>query len=613
MDPLKIGIIIVSDRAAAGSSADLTGPRLSALLEGGELFVAKLVQRMVVADERADIQAAVTGLSDRCDVLLTSGGTGFAARDVTPEAVAPLLERSAPGLLAAMLHGSLAVTPLAMLSRPVAGVRGRCVVVTLPGSPKAAEECVRLLAPGLPHAVDLLRDRRTRVEHVHLQLQSDTVPQWTHLRCRAGTAARRTPTIPLARAQEVVMDAVAGYERSVETLNISAAQDRVLAEDIVAKVPLPPFPASVKDGYAVCSADGVGVRHVLGASNAGVDGDGAASTVRPGTCVRISTGAAVPAGADAVVMVEQTRLAEASEDGTRELTVEILEAPRAGQDIRPVGSDIAKGTLVLDSGRRLGPFELASLAAVGVCQVTVFSRPTVAVMSTGNEVQEPGRPLEPGRIYDTNRLSLLAALPATGACVIDAGIAIDEPEQQLAALRSALNRADVLVTTGGVSMGERDLVKRLLTDDLGAQVHFGRVFMKPGMPTTFATLTLDGRCKYVFGLPGNPVSAAVCSVLHVMPALRAMAGLRDFQYSKLRVQLESEVRLDPRPEFARATLTHSQTGRLPVARVTGSQMSSNVLSLCRAVALLELPARTDQRASLPAGAEVDAIVVFGQL
>ncbi|XP_037087933.1 gephyrin-like [Pollicipes pollicipes] len=594
---------------------------------------------MVVADERADIQAAVTGLSDRCDVLLTSGGTGFAARDVTPEAVAPLLERSASGLLAAMLHGSLAVTPLAMLSRPVAGVRGRCVVVTLPGSPKAAEECVRLLAPGLPHAVDLLRDRRTRVEHVHLQLQSDTVPQRAtptaggdehycqhqhQHQHQAGSTVdpsqvsrrhRRSPypTIPLARAQEVVMDAVAGYERSVETLNITAAQDRVLAEDIVAKVPLPPFPASVKDGYAVCSADGVGVRHVLGASNAGVDGDGAASTVRPGTCVRISTGAAVPAGADAVVMVEQTRLAEASEDGTRELTVEILEAPRAGQDIRPVGSDIAKGTLVLDSGRRLGPFELASLAAVGVCQVTVFSRPTVAVMSTGNEVQEPGRPLEPGRIYDTNRLSLLAALPATGACVIDAGIAIDEPEQQLAALRSALHRSDVLVTTGGVSMGERDLVKRLLTDDLGAQVHFGRVFMKPGMPTTFATLTLDGRCKYVFGLPGNPVSAAVCSVLHVMPALRAMAGLRDFQYSKLRVQLESEVRLDPRPEFARATLTHSQTGRLPVARVTGSQMSSNVLSLCRAVALLELPARTDQRASLPAGAEVDAIVVFGQL
>ncbi|XP_037076686.1 gephyrin-like [Pollicipes pollicipes] len=275
MDPLKIGIIIVSDRAAAGSSADLTGPRLSALLEGGELFVAKLVQRMVVADERADIQAAVTGLSDRCDVLLTSGGTGFAARDVTPEAS----------------------PPLAMLSRPVAGVRGRCVVVTLPGSPKAAEECVRLLAPGLPHAVDLLRDRRTRVEHVHLQLQSDTVPQRAtptaggdehycqhqhQHQHQAGSTVRRgpisgvapapplaVPTIPVARAQEVVMDAVAGYERAVETLNITAAQDRVLAEDIVAKVPLPPFPASVKDGYAVCSADGVGVRHVLGASNAG--------------------------------------------------------------------------------------------------------------------------------------------------------------------------------------------------------------------------------------------------------------------------------------------------------------------------------------------------------
>ena len=594
-------------------------------------------------------------LSSRCDLLLTSGGTGFAARDVTPEAVSPLLERPAPGLVAAMLTGSLSITPMAMLARPVAGVRGRCVLVTLPGSPKGAVENLRLLAPGLPHAVDLVRQRLPQVEGVHRQMQEvkatdagktagpptvDTAKvtpaaavTTAHHHCphsaAAATAAaassvdvsqvptrdRRSPypAIPLAEAQKITLNTLAAYQPTTETINITAALDRVLAEDISARVPLPPFPASVKDGYAVLAADGVGVRRVLGASNAGVDDGGAAETVVAGTCVRISTGAPLPPGADAVVMVESTKLVEASADGRRELKVEILAAPAVGQDIRPIGSDMAVGTPVATRGSRLRAFELAALAAAGVCELPVFSRPTVAVLSTGNEVQEPGEPLAAGRIYDTNRLTLLSALPAAGAEVIDAGIAVDEPGVQLTAIRSALSRADVLVTTGGVSMGERDIIKRLLIQDLGATVHFGRCFMKPGMPTTFASLTLDGRPKFVFGLPGNPVSAAVCSVLHVLPALRKMTGLSNYRYSTITVRLEREAALDPRPEFVRAALTPAATVGRPTALLTGSQQSSNVRSLCGASVLLQLPAASLQCAKLPAGAEVDAILLHGHL
>ncbi|KAF0290935.1 Gephyrin [Amphibalanus amphitrite] len=665
MDPITVGII-------TGKAEDRSGPALVTLLESGELFPAETREIKVVPDEKEDIQAAVAELAPRCDLVLTSGGTGFAARDVTPEAVSPLLERPAPGLVAAMLNGSLAITPMAMLSRPVAGVRGRCVVVTLPGSTKGAVENLRLLAPGLPHAVDLVRNRLTQVQDVHRQLQDgdetggektaarETTTDSTTLSVDAGsrktsltsdsaktsppaaaghqhqcphqlqyTAAgdstvdlsqvsardRRSPypAISLSEAQKITIDAVSAHQPTVETVNITAALGRVLAEDVSARVPLPPFPASVKDGYAVLAADGVGIRRVLGASNAGVDDGGASETVLAGTCVRISTGAPLPAGADAVVMVENTRLVEASPDGRRELRVEILAAPAEGQDIRPIGSDMAVDTPVASRGTRLGAFELAALAAAGVCELQVYSRPTVAVLSTGNEVQEPGQPLAAGRIYDTNRLTLLSALPAAGAEVIDAGIAIDEPGVQLAAMRSALRRADVLVTTGGVSMGERDIIKRLLTQDLGATIHFGRCFMKPGMPTTFASLTMDGRPKFVFGLPGNPVSAAVCSVLHVLPTLRRMAGLTDYRYSTLSVRLEREVRLDPRPEFVRATLTPSAGGGRPTARATGSQQSSNVRSLCGATVLLQLPASSQRCAQLPAGAEVDAILLHGHL
>ncbi|KAK7476221.1 hypothetical protein BaRGS_00032497, partial [Batillaria attramentaria] len=202
--------------------------------------------------------------------------------------------------------------------------------------------------------------------------------------------------------------------------------------------------------------------------------------VTPGYCMRINTGAPLPPGADAVVQVEDTRLVLASDDGGEELEITILSEPKPGQDIRPVGSDIAKGQQVLCRGQRLGPAELGLLATVGVAKVQCYRKPVVAVMSTGNELVEPGQALREGKIRDSNRTALIAQLKEAGLTALDMGIAPDSPDSLLQMLNRAVEKADMVVTSGGVSMGDKDYLKQVLEVDLKAKIHFARVFMKPG-------------------------------------------------------------------------------------------------------------------------------------
>ncbi|KAL3052316.1 hypothetical protein OYC64_004961 [Pagothenia borchgrevinki] len=309
-----------------------------------------------------------------------------------------------------------------------------------------------------------------------------------------------------------------------EIINYRDGMGRVLAQDVYAKDNLPPFPASVKDGYAVRAADGPGDRFIIGESQAG---EQPTHTVMPGQVMRVTTGAPIPCGADAVVQVEDTELLRESEDGTEELEVRILVQARPGQDIRPIGHDIKRGECVLAKGTHMGPSEIGLLATVGVTEVEVQKFPVVAVMSTGNELLNPEDDLHPGKIRDSNRSTLLATIQEHGYPTINLGIVGDNPDDLLNALNEGISRADVIITSGGVSMGEKDYLKQVLDIDLHAQIHFGRVFMKPGLPTTFATMDMDGARKLIFALPGNPVSAVVTCNLFVIPALRKMQGILD--------------------------------------------------------------------------------------
>lgn len=374
----------------------------------------------------------------------------------------------------------------------------------------------------------------------------------------------------------------------VEQTPVVSALGRVLAEDVVAPLSMPPFPASAKDGYAVVASDTSRVRRLLGEQMAGRVGD---LHLKPGTVIRITTGAALPPGADAVVMVEHTT----EHEGWVEIETEV----EPGADIRPVGQDIMLGEKVLSRGALLGPAEMGLLAAAGLPDAPVYRRPRVAILSTGDELREPGQPLSPGQIYDSNRFSLAAAVALAGGIPTSFGIAIDTPEALLDFLDIALIDHDALLTSGGVSMGKLDLLKPIL--EAHGKVHFGRVVMKPGKPVTFATV----HDKPVFSLPGFPVSALVSFELFVRPALRQMQGDLVWQRPRLRVALAHPIQHDPhRTEYQRARIT-VEDERF-VARTTGAQGSGRLLSMVGANALLEL---SPGAGWLDAGATVTALLL----
>ncbi|XP_041428139.1 gephyrin L homeolog isoform X11 [Xenopus laevis] len=851
---IRVGVLTVSDSCFRNLAEDRSGINLKDLVQDPSLLGGTISAYKIVPDEIEDIKES---LIDWCDekelnLILTTGGTGFAPRDVTPEATREVIEREAPGMALAMLMGSLNVTPLGMLSRPVCGIRGKTLIINLPGSKKGSQECFQFILPALPHAIDLLRDAIVKVKEVHDELEdlpspppplspppttsphkqtedkgvqceeeeeekkdsgvastedsssshitaatiaakssiaaimakgqtsipgvirhhttsnaveatfigcphhtSSSAPEPTVSSCshhfsssavkptlissshhttsvepshsgcshhlsssfvepiptscshhatsialepipdsiisrgvqvlprdtaslsttpsespraqatsRLSTASCPTPKARLPscsstysvsediwiaapsfsqvqsrcsskenilRASHSAVDITKVARRhrmspfpltsmdkafitvlemtpvlGTEIINYRDGMGRVLAQEVYAKDNLPPFPASVKDGYAVRAADGPGDRFIIGESQAG---EQPTQTVMPGQVMRVTTGAPIPCGADAVVQVEDTELIRESDDGTEELEVRILVQARPGQDIRPIGHDIKRGECVLAKGTHMGPSEIGLLATVGVTEVEVHKFPVVAVMSTGNELLNPEDDLLPGKIRDSNRSTLLATIQEHGYPTINLGIVGDNPDDLLNALNEGISRADVIITSGGVSMGEKDYLKQVLDIDLHAQIHFGRVFMKPGLPTTFATMDIDGVRKIIFALPGNPVSAVVTCNLFVVPALRKMQGILDPRPTIIKARLSCDVKLDPRPEYHRCILTWHHQEPLPWAQSTGNQMSSRLMSMRSANGLLMLPPKTEQYVELHKGEVVDVMVI----
>lgn len=321
---------------------------------------------------------------------------------------------------------------------------------------------------------------------------------------------------------------------AAEDVAVGAAAGRVLAEDAHAATDLPPFDSSAMDGYAVRAEDTPGALRVTGHSAAGRPAE---RSLAPGEAIVISTGAVVPDGADAVVPVEQAR-------GEVE-----VEAVAKGENVRPQGGDIRAGDVVLERGSLLGPAQIGALAAAGVARVRCARRPRAVVLATGSELRPPGEQLERGQIYESNTVMLAAQLASAGAEVEVHAVVVDDEAETKAGLARALE-ADLLVTSGGVSVGPHDLVRATLAE-LGAHEVFWRVAVKPGKPVAFAVRERT----LVFGLPGNPVSSLVGFELFVRPAVRALQGARDPGPRYLTGRLGSPVRRSAqRDELVRARL-----------------------------------------------------------
>lgn len=364
-----------------------------------------------------------------------------------------------------------------------------------------------------------------------------------------------------------------------ETVAVGAAAGRVLAEDIAARRTQPPFDASAMDGWACRQADLAAIPATLkpvGEAAAGGRYDG---HVGPGECVRIFTGAPLPAGADAIVIQED---ADQQADGR----LKVREAPRTGQWIRRAGLDFAEGQVLLKAGRRLGPSDLALAAAMNVPWLAVRRRPRIAVLATGDELVRPGEPIGPNQIVSSNNIGLSALIEANGGVAIDLGIARDT-EADLRAKAAAAAGCDLLLTLGGASVGEHDLIHKILGGG-GAGIDFWRIAMRPGKPLMFGRAALDNGAIPLLGLPGNPVSALVCGHNFLVPALRAMLGL-DWQ-----IRLEAAIaggdlaENDRREDYLRATLRQEADGRL-LATAFARQDSSMLRLLSDADCLIVRP------------------------
>ncbi len=384
-------------------------------------------------------------------------------------------------------------------------------------------------------------------------------------------------------------------------VDISLIRGRVLAQDIFAPDDIPPFPNTAVDGYAVRAADtrGADPSHprpleIIAELPAG---EICRKEIGRGEAVRIMTGAAIPKGTDAVVMVEDCR--EAPGAGRRGRTVMIKKEVKKRENVRRAGESVRKGDLVLRRGKVLRPPEIGMLAALGYPEVKVIPPPRVALISTGNELMEIGRRLAPGKIRDCNRYSLAAAVERYGGRPVIFGRASDRDEELKAVFKKALS-SDMIITSGGVSMGRYDLVGKVM-EEMGGKIEIRKVRMKPGKPLVFGMI--GG--KPFFGLPGNPVSVLISFLQFVRPALLKMQGKRKLKKPVVEAVLSRDLpEKTDRVHLVRAVLTRK--GGVNYARPTGPQGSGILRSLVLANALLIIP---PNRGPLSRGEKVKAILI----
>ncbi|EEY14667.1 gephyrin [Verticillium alfalfae VaMs.102] len=636
--PLKVAILIVSTTASKNPASDKSELVLRDVIEaeGGSQW--EVVETKIVSDHVPQIQRQIMLWADlgadAVNLIVTTGGTGFAVTDHTPEAVGALLHRQAPGIVHGMLATSLAVTPFAVMSRPVAGVRHSTVIVTLPGSPKGAKENLQAILRTLPHACLQAAGVDSRALHSGgvKKLEADagisagqSASSQSHGNNHShnhghghshshdhghnhnhghGGLVRHTgnqpvvsndPSLgPTRRYREspypmlAVEDALVIIEQLTPEADIVSRKvdagliNAVLAEDVTANENVPAFRASIVDGYAVIvPKDGnmKGVYPVTAVSHAAPSEIG---TLKEGEIARITTGAPLPPGATSVIMVEDTLLKTKTDDGKEEKEVEILaDGVKPGENIREVGSDIKRSDTILRKGEQISG--IGGEIAFWLPLAWPRSRPTEGPLWVFC-------PLATRLSNMTEKASFVSAKSAT----------------RIASPFWRLPKSEALKpsTSGSHAIGLRSL---------GGTIHFGRVDMKPGKPTTFATVPVKTNAgerisKPVFALPGNPASALVTFNLFVLPALHKLAGVEPRSLSKVPVVLAHDFALDKgRPEYHRAVVTIGKDGILH-ANSTGGQRSSRVGSLRSANALLCLP---KGNGPLKKGAQVHALLMGG--
>lgn len=400
--------------------------------------------------------------------------------------------------------------------------------------------------------------------------------------------------LTVTAAQQCVLDSV--NLLGTEMVTIDHSLGRVLAQGICANRDLPPYDVSAMDGFALRSIDVENVPVKLKIIEEIKAGDLPRKAVQQGQCARIMTGAPVPIGADAVIRMEDTQELSAS-------SVQICKAAKPGNDIRPQGESMKDGEVVLTTCTEITPGVIGVLATVKATQFAVYRRPRVAILSTGNELEDISAPVDPNKIPNSNSYALMAQVQSLGIEPVLLGIARDDPAELEQYLQCGLEY-DVLLVSGGTSVGMHDYVRPTI-EKLGVQMLFWRVSMKPGHPMAFGVKVNS----FVFCLPGNPVSSMVCFEQFVLPALRRMMGHARVNRRTVEARLLHDVKCNHhRTEFVRVTLNREEDGY--TASSTGTQSSGVLLSMAKADGLLVVPANS---MGLAAGEQVTIQLLDGSM
>lgn len=625
MESITFAILTVSDTCSTSANLDRSGPALySAILSS--FPSSSVLSQAIVPDNTYDIEEKLRQWSDKephHQVILTTGGTGFSPRDVTPQATKAVVDYEAPGVVNAILVKSLAITDMAMLSRAICGVRNKTLIVNLPGSQKGSTECFGFIKTVIPHAVSLICNNTTQVAKAHTEIQGSVIRSKVKP-LNSATRDRSSP-FPMVSVPYAV-----NYIRKITTemlddltpitMKLPDVLGYHLAEDIFSVDPVPSFRASIMDGYALFvplrnqllgGVNNQNLPKVISVKGTIAAGDKTERFLEMNTATRINTGAPVPENANCVIPIEITKLVANINNNLE--TIEITTDYPQQNFIRNIGTDIPANTLIATNDEEISPGHIGTFASVGCITMKVHQKQlSVGILSTGNELQPPTvARLNPGQIRDSNKLTLVNLLKKHRIESIDLGIVGDRPDDLKAAFMKGFKQCDVVLSTGGVSMGEHDFIKRVLVEDFNATIHFGRVNMKPGKPTTFASLQFDNKRKIVFGLPGNPASATVTAILFVIPFVRYLPkskrSIDTYPFQKVIAELSDPISLDERPEFKRVTLI--QKGNQWLANLTGDQISSRIRSFINANGLLILPAKTADCTELQAGSSIEAILI----
>jgi molybdopterin molybdotransferase len=408
--------------------------------------------------------------------------------------------------------------------------------------------------------------------------------------------------LSVSQAQSIILEAI--HTLDSEIVPLRQACNRILFTPLYAANDLPPFTNSSADGFAVRAADTQAASITMPVKLTVVAdipaGSNPAIRISTGQAARIMTGAPLPEGTDAVVMIEDTDAFARGVDAPAPEQVGIHKSVKPGDSVRPHGQDLSAGTILFKTGHRLRPQDVGLLASLGFAQIAVYRRPRIALLSSGDELLDPGEPLQPGKIHDANSYLLSSLLEEYGAIVTYAGFVHDDE----VAIRTRLDEyansgIDLLITSAGVSVGAFDFVRKVITEH--GDLAFWKVNMRPGKPLTFGNY----RGIPVVGLPGNPVSAFVGCLVFVIPAIKKMQGIINLQATSLRAKLLEPAESDGRESYLRVYLDN-QAGNWTV-KLSGHQGSGNLFALTRSNALLFLPSGVK---SLPAGADVIVYPLF---